>query len=74
MSARRSNPAPGFEYLCYAPELLTSEFASQLIEQQSARGVPCLAVTADVFADLAEKDNPPGILAVVQQPGLAWSS
>jgi TrmH family RNA methyltransferase len=57
------------EYLCYAPELLTSEFASQLIEQQSARGVPCLSVAADVFADLAEKDNPPGILAVVQQPG-----
>ena len=56
------------EYLCYAPELLTSEFAAQLIEQQSGRGVPCLSVAADVFADLAEKDNPPGILAVVQQP------
>ena len=58
------------EYLCYAPELLTSEFASQLIQQQSARGVPCLAVTGEVFADLAEKDNPPGILAVVHQPDL----
>jgi TrmH family RNA methyltransferase len=58
------------EYLCYAPDLLTSEFASQLIEQQSARGLPCLSVAADVFADLAEKDNPPGILAVVQQPSL----
>ncbi len=56
------------EYLCYAPELLTSEFAAQLIAQQSGRGIPCLSVAADVFADLAEKDNPPGILAVVQQP------
>ncbi len=56
------------EYICYAPEFLSSEFATQLITEQSARGVPCLAVAADVFAGLAEKDNPPGILAVVQQP------
>ncbi len=56
------------EYICYAPEFLSSEFAAQLIAEQSARGVPCLAVAAEVFAGLAEKDNPPGILAVVQQP------
>jgi TrmH family RNA methyltransferase len=58
------------EYVCYAPELLSSEFASGLIQELPARGVPCLAVTADLFADLAEKDNPPGILAVVRQPNL----
>ena len=29
-----------------------------------------LTQTADLFADLAEKDNPPGILAVVHQPEL----
>lgn len=56
------------EYLCYAPELLTSEFAARIIAQLSAQDVPCLSVTADLFADLAEKDNPPGILAVVHQP------
>ena len=56
------------EYLCYAPELLTSEFAAHLIQEQAARGVLCLAVAAELFADLAEKDNPPGILAVVHQP------
>jgi TrmH family RNA methyltransferase len=55
------------EYLCYSPELLTSEFATRLIEQLTAQGVPCLSVTADLFADLAEKDNPPGILAVIHQ-------
>lgn len=58
------------EYLCYAPERLTSEFATRLIEEQSGAGVPCLAVATEVFADLAEKDNPPGILAVVRQPNL----
>jgi TrmH family RNA methyltransferase len=59
------------ETLYYAPEILTSAFAAQLIEQQTARGVPCLAVAADLFASLAEKDNPPGILAVVHQPVLS---
>jgi TrmH family RNA methyltransferase len=55
------------EYICYAPELLTSPFATLLIQEQAAQGVPCLAVAAEIFADLAEKDNPPGLLAVVRQ-------
>ena len=38
MWARRSRPGARLEYLCYAPELLTSEFAARLIEEQSARG------------------------------------
>ena len=57
----------GVEYICYAPELLESRFARELIEQQSARGVPCLAVSAETFASIAEKENPQGILAVVRQ-------
>ena len=59
------------EYLCYAPELLSSAYANQLIETLAQRGVPCLAVSAETFADLAEKDNPPGILAVVRQHQLS---
>lgn len=58
------------EYLCYAPELLVSPFAQQLIEQQSARGLACYAVTPEIFASLAEKENPQGLLAVVHQPHL----
>jgi RNA methyltransferase, TrmH family len=53
--------------ICYAPDLLESAFARQLIDQQSARGVPCYAVSAEVFASLAEKENPQGVLAVVRQ-------
>jgi len=55
------------EYICYAPNLLTSEFAQSLIDEQSQRGVPCYALAADVFDSLAQKENPQGILAVVKQ-------
>ena len=57
----------GLEYICYAPELLTSEYAQRVIQEQSRLGVPSYAVTAEVFADLAEKENPQGILAVARQ-------
>jgi len=57
--------------LCYAPDQLSSAFALDLIRQQEAKGVPCLAVAADTFADLASKENPQGILAVVRQPRLS---
>ena len=59
------------EYICYSPDRLRSDFALRLIREQESLGLPCLAVSDDVFANLAEKDNPPGILAVVQQPRLS---
>jgi TrmH family RNA methyltransferase len=58
------------DYICYAPDLLTSDFALQLIHEQSQLGIPCLAVEGDTFSSLAGKDNPQGIIAVVQQPHL----
>ncbi len=58
----------GLEYLCYAPDQLSSAFGQELVRQQEARGVPCLAVSAETFAALASKENPQGILAVVRQP------
>jgi len=54
------------EYICYSPDLLTSEFAIDLVREQTERGLPCLAVTREVFASLADKENPQGILAVVR--------
>jgi TrmH family RNA methyltransferase len=51
----------------YAPDQLTSEFALELIRTQARAGVACYAATADVFASLADKENPQGILAVVHQ-------
>jgi TrmH family RNA methyltransferase len=56
------------EAIYYAPDLLTSPFGRDLVEVQSRRNVPCFATSAEVFASLAEKENPQGLLAVVRQP------
>lgn len=52
----------------YAPDLLTSEFARDLIEDQSRRGVPCYSTTVEIFEHIADKENPQGILAVARIP------
>jgi TrmH family RNA methyltransferase len=54
------------ESIFYAPGLLKSAFASSLVEGQASQGVSCYATSEDVFASIAEKDNPQGILAVVR--------
>ncbi len=57
----------GIETLVYAPDQLTSDFAHRLVDEQSQRGVRCVALTSELFSAIAEKDNPQGILAVVRQ-------
>jgi len=52
------------ESLLYAPELLTSKFAVELISRLGDKPQP---VSAEIMESLAEKDNPQGILAVVRQ-------
>jgi len=59
------------ETLVYAPDLLTSDFGLRLVDEQSRRSVRCTALTRDLFAEIAEKDNPQGLLALVQQRHLA---
>jgi TrmH family RNA methyltransferase len=56
------------EALYYTPDRLQSQFALLLVEQQAQRGVPCYETSAEVFAALAEKENPQGLLAVVRIP------
>jgi len=56
------------EFLCYAPEQLTSDYARDLIHQHQQQGMPCLAVDNQTFASISEKENPQGILAVVHKP------
>lgn len=55
------------ETLVYAPDLLTSDFAHQLINHQSHLGVSCAALARDLFVSIAEKDNPQGLLGLVHQ-------
>jgi RNA methyltransferase, TrmH family len=53
--------------LYYATELLNSDYAWELIQEQERRGKPCYNVSGEVFASIAEKENPQGLLAVVRQ-------
>ncbi len=55
------------ETLVVAPELLSSAFAQELVEEQQARGVPCLEVTPEVFGSMSLKEGPQGIGAVIRQ-------
>jgi TrmH family RNA methyltransferase len=55
------------ETVLYAPDLLTSDFGLRLVDEQSRRGVRVAALTSDLFADLTDKDNPQGLLALVRQ-------
>ncbi len=62
------------EYLCYAPDLLDSDFAAQLIERATASGLACYPATKEVFVSLAEKDNPQGVIGVARQPRLSLAN
>lgn len=53
------------EHALYAPDLLTSKFAHELISR-AASPVP-QPVTPQVMESIADKDNPQGILAIVRQ-------
>src|SRR5512139_369266 len=52
------------EAVLYAPELLTSEFARELLTRLP---IPPQPVSAQVMGSLADKENPQGILAMVRQ-------
>jgi TrmH family RNA methyltransferase len=52
------------ESVLYAPELLTSSFARDLISRLGTKPIP---VSAQVIESLADKENPQGILAIVHQ-------
>lgn len=55
----------------YAPDLLTSDFAVNLVNQLVRNQVNIQPVTPSVMNSLAEKDNPVGILALVHQRNLS---
>src|SRR5215216_5615586 len=57
--------------ILYAPELLNSEFAQTLITRLSSKAQP---VSPQVMESLADKENPQGILAIVQQRKFSTSS
>lgn len=54
------------EAIFYAPEMLRSNFGLDLVHRRKEAGTPCYSTGADAFRSMAEKDNPQGILAVVE--------
>lgn len=54
------------ETILYAPDLLTSDIAVQMVADQEQAGVPCLAVSADVFSTISGRENPAGLGAVIK--------
>ncbi len=53
--------------LLYAPELLTSGFARDLVDRATRLPLRLQPVSAQVMESLAEKDSPQGVLAIVCQ-------
>lgn len=58
------------ESILYAPDLLTSSFARDLISRHSSGIQP---VSAQVMESLAGKENPQGIIAIVRQKEIQFS-
>lgn len=56
------------DYVLHLPDPETA--ARDLIESLSAQGVPCLAVTPSLLADLFDTETPQGILGVFPWPAL----
>lgn len=54
------------ETLVFAPELLTSDVALAVVEEQKRLGRDVVAVTASVFESLSDRDNAIGLGAVVR--------
>ncbi len=62
------------EALLYAPDLLTSDFGRNLVQEYKKAGGQVRAVAADVFASLTEKERPAGILAIGRMQFPAWQA
>lgn len=58
------------EFVLYAPDLLTSSFARDLIARLGAKPQP---VSVAVMESLADKENPQGILAIARQKNAGFN-
>jgi TrmH family RNA methyltransferase len=59
------------EVVVFAPELLTSDTALRMIEEQRGLGTRCEALSSELFVAISERDNPVGLGAIVSSH---WTS
>ncbi len=64
LSALEQNAA--VEMVVYAPELLKSAAALQVVEVQKQKGVTVIEVAAAIFQSFSDRDNPTGLGAIIQ--------
>lgn len=62
------------EVILYAPDLLTGNYATILMDDARRMGIRLQPVSMNVMDSLAEKENPQGILAVVKQKASDFTS
>ena len=55
------------EYILSSPELLGSQFGISVVDRLIRKGVACYETDQDIFRFVSEKDNPQGLIAVIQQ-------
>ncbi len=67
MEAMQAGKGLSIHSLYYAPELLTSDFAQKTIRMAEAYNIASYPLSEYVFVSVTEKENPQGILAVVQR-------
>lgn len=56
-----------FQYILYAPDLLRTDYAKELILKIEDRGIPTFSTNSDVFNSISDKENPQGLIAVLDQ-------
>jgi TrmH family RNA methyltransferase len=53
--------------LFFCSDKLTSQIGLRLVDTAVEQGIECLSVSARIFESISEKDNPQGIIAVVER-------
>jgi TrmH family RNA methyltransferase len=52
--------------LIYAPDLLTSDIARQMLAEQTNAGLSCVPVSRELFTAISGRDNPTGLGAIIR--------
>lgn len=60
--------------LFFCPDTLRSQTGLGLVDIAEKRGIECISVPSRVFDSISEKDNPQGIIAVVERLNLTFDS
>lgn len=67
IEAIQTKPSKDIEMVIYAPDLLDSDIAYNMIDNARKQNISCLETTVNVFKSISQKNNPQGLLVVVKQ-------